>query len=827
MSRRRPLQLQWIRHVPAPSRGRARGLLPAILIAILLAFAALPGSAGTAMADDRPSLKVDPASVSVQPGQEFTLKVYQITAVDTTGAQVSISYDPALLQLKDFALGSRYTCANAVFAFGNADLGTSGNKDLAIGRANKFGTLENAAGFLLPGNGTLVAGSTVFLTLTFVARPEANGQANIGLLRGSLIDANGAPLDPHLLNGTVTVGTGSATGPSGSPVASAPSGASGSPSPSGSPARSPSNAAGASSAPSDSGGPQASDSSGCAGTQPSGGASGGPAPSVAPPVSPTTPVKLSVAPTSLTLKAGDTARIFLIANADGNISSVTADLTFDVNKLQVTEVLVGNAWSEATAIAVATDKSKRGVDGAMQEANATGVLQQVGAFFAPGVQALPFGEAVFVSVLVKAKTDTTTNLSIGNAAALGVSGETLTVEMDPASLTKPPDKGVQLDPTLVIPLVLLAIVVIAAVWIARSGRISVRTRRRWPYYASMLLGLIPVALFAGMVAMLVVNAAPVVSDPGIPALFGGTFLDTKGNVVTGFQILPPLWGTILITTIAVIVALPVSLALAVAAVDFPMGPIGRLVRPVIGVLSGVPPIVYAVSVPIFVTAIMIPKFAANMDFSAFQNGGPAAIGADPSTWPPADVPYSAGGFPWDLTSPNSTLLAGLIVGLFLIPFVTPLFVDALRNVPRAAREASLALGANRTYTLRRVVLPRALPAMAGASTLAILKAMGDAVIVVFAAGTAASLPNPPWDVLERATGIGAWGSNLIGSFDVLDATCSPQQCAVGYTSALLMLVVAGAAVLVLMFLQTRGRLSGGVLPMWVFSGRTQDRSKNG
>src|SRR5262249_47441756 len=158
-----------------------------------------------------------------------------------------------------------------------------------------------------------------------------------------------------------------------------------------------------------------------------------------------------------------------------------------------------------------------------------------------------------------------------------------------------------------------------------------------------------------------------------------------------------------------------ALALAIVAVDFPMGPIGRLVRPVVGVLGGIPPIVYAVSVPFFITALMIPKFAANTTLNGFSAG---AVGADPATWPPADVPFSAGGFPWDTTgSAVANLLGGLLIALFLVPFVTPLFVDALRDVPRAAREASLALGATRIYTIRRVVLPRALPALLGASML--------------------------------------------------------------------------------------------------------------
>jgi phosphate transport system permease protein len=317
-------------------------------------------------------------------------------------------------------------------------------------------------------------------------------------------------------------------------------------------------------------------------------------------------------------------------------------------------------------------------------------------------------------------------------------------------------------------------------------------------------------LFAFVVVAIVVNAAPVLKDPGIGALLGGQFRDPKGNLTTGYSIFPALWGTVLTTLIAAAVALPVSLVMAIVAVDFPMGPIGRVIRPIVGILSGIPPIVYAVSVPGFVVAFMIPKFAGNLDFSGFQNGGAAAIGANPATWPPSDVPYSPGGFPWDLAGPNSVLLGGVLVGLFLIPFLAPIFVDALANVPRLAREGSLALGANYTYTLRRVVLPRALPAIASGATFGVLKAMGDSVIVIFAIGYAATMPNPPFDVLERAAPVGAWASGLLGSFDVLGATCLPQACAVGYTSTLSLLLVAAVVVVTMTYLRGRGRRRASV-----------------
>lgn len=751
------------------ARMQVRRVLPAAVLAVLLAVAAQPAwphlAAAASPAAPTPApgtLKLDPLPLTVPPGQTFTVNVIQSAPVPTTGAQVNVTFLPKLVQLKDFELGPAYTAASAIFAFGNADLGTSGKKDATLARANSFGLLQNVAGFLLPGNGTIPAGDNVFLTLTFVAQPGAGGQMTLGLGNGSMIDQSGQPLDTQWSFGTLTVKPGAP------PVAS--------PSPSASLGAGP--------------GPIAS--------------AVGPAPS-----SPATPVKVSLAPRSLTLKSGDQARIFFIAAADGNLTSISADLTFDNTKLQVLSVDPGPAWSGATVIAVSSGQG-RGVDAAIAEANGSGRLQQAGVFFAPNRLDLPSGQSVFVSVLVKARADGTSSLSLANASALGVAGETLRVAVDASSLMKAPAKGFEVDPVLVGLIVVLLVLVLGGLVLARTQRIPVRVRRRWPYYVSLLLGLIPVLLFAGLVVTLLVNSAAVIDKPGLSALLGSSYItqySATGNVGgagTHFGLLPAVWGTVLIALIAVAVALPISLALAIVAVDFPMGPVSRLVRPLVAVLSGIPPIVYAVSAPAFVTLFMIPKFAADSTDVTFH---PASIGANPATWPPAGVPYSSGGFPWSQgLAQNSTLLGGLLIALFLIPFVTPLFVDAMRDVPRAAREASLALGANVTYTLRRVVLPRALPAIVGASLLGALKALGDSIIVIIVVSwTAERLPNPLFDVLERTASLAGQAAGAIGGFETPDSTCSDAGCAVGYTTALLLLLIAGVVVIAVTYLQARGR----------------------
>lgn len=327
--------------------------------------------------------------------------------------------------------------------------------------------------------------------------------------------------------------------------------------------------------------------------------------------------------------------------------------------------------------------------------------------------------------------------------------------------------------------------------------------RNWPFAVSLALGLIPVALFAGMVTMLVVNSLPALDRPGLNALSADRFTSTFTTTEGLYGLRPALWGTIMITAIAIGLALPVSLAMAIISSEFPLGPVGRVLRLVVGVLSGIPPIVYAVSGIVFVTQFMIPKFAADSTFGTFD---PARLGVAPAQWPPSDVPWNAGAFPWDLTGVNnSTLLGGALIALLVIPFMTPLIGDAMRNVPSAAKEASFALGANRGYTLRKVILPLAMPGIVASLALGTLKALGDTLIVIFAVGWEANvIPDPVVDVLERTSSLTALGSGLLGGFQ-RNTTCGEPDCSVGYASALVLLVIATLVVLAMTFLQARLR----------------------
>jgi phosphate transport system permease protein len=91
------------------------------------------------------------------------------------------------------------------------------------------------------------------------------------------------------------------------------------------------------------------------------------------------------------------------------------------------------------------------------------------------------------------------------------------------------------------------------------------------------------------------------------------------------------------------------------------------------------------------------------------------------------------------------------MGVMIIPFVSSLSDDAITAVPQALRDGSYALGATRSETIRRVVIPAALPGIVGAFLLAVSRAIGETMIVVMAAGLAANLTWKPWEAVTTVT----------------------------------------------------------------------------
>jgi phosphate transport system permease protein len=314
----------------------------------------------------------------------------------------------------------------------------------------------------------------------------------------------------------------------------------------------------------------------------------------------------------------------------------------------------------------------------------------------------------------------------------------------------------------------------------------------WPRVVSPVLALIPVGMLVLIAYILVSNSMLAIDRRGLGELFSTHFAGAfSGANIRYFGLLPAIWGTVLIGALSLAIALPVSVAVALLASEFRLGPIGHILEGLLGLLAGIPPIVYAILGVVLVEWFIRPKFGA-------PALSPEQVSSLPGlTW------YNPGMLP----NEQSALLAAMLLALLIIPFVAPLMLDAIRTVPPELKEASFALGADRWHTVKRVVFPYAMPGIVSAVVLGALKSMGDVMIVIWAVGYQPSgigMPNPLWDVLERIVTLTSAGAGLAGGTGwerfryELNANLSEA-----YFAGLLILVMAFVILFVASFLQRR------------------------
>jgi len=184
-----------------------------------------------------------------------------------------------------------------------------------------------------------------------------------------------------------------------------------------------------------------------------------------------------------------------------------------------------------------------------------------------------------------------------------------------------------------------------------------------------------------------------------------------------FGLLPLLWGTFYITIVALLVAVPIGLIAAIYMAEYATPRVRAFAKPALEILAGIPTIVYG--------------FFALSTFGPLLNQMGSSVGLD--------------------ISPNSVLCAGFVMGVMIIPFVSSLSDDILSAVPNSLREGSYGLGATQSETIKKVVLPAALPGIVGASLLAVSRAVGETMIVVLAAGIAANLTANPFKPVTTMT----------------------------------------------------------------------------
>ena len=188
------------------------------------------------------------------------------------------------------------------------------------------------------------------------------------------------------------------------------------------------------------------------------------------------------------------------------------------------------------------------------------------------------------------------------------------------------------------------------------------------------------------------------------------------------SILPLLWGTLYISLIALLVAVPIGLFAAIYLSEYATGVTRSIAKPLLEILAGIPTIVYGLFALLTVGPALV---------SLFGDGGALGLG-------------------W-MASSNAVLTAGLVMGIMLIPFVSSLSDDIINAVPQSMRDGSLGLGATKSETVRQVVLPAALPGIVGAILLAASRAIGETMIVVMAAGAIAKFSGNPFEAMTTIT----------------------------------------------------------------------------
>lgn len=192
---------------------------------------------------------------------------------------------------------------------------------------------------------------------------------------------------------------------------------------------------------------------------------------------------------------------------------------------------------------------------------------------------------------------------------------------------------------------------------------------------------------------------------------------TSGNAEGSYGLLPLLWGTLMVSGIALLVAVPLGLMIAIYLAEYASPRFRAWAKPTIEVLAGIPTIVYGV----FAMMVIGPIFKSIGD----------SIGIE--------------------VNATSALTAGFAMGIMIIPFVSSLSDDIITQVPRALRDGSLGLGATKSETIRQVVLPAALPGITGAFLLAVSRAIGETMIVVLAAGNSPLLHINPLEAVSTVT----------------------------------------------------------------------------
>jgi phosphate transport system permease protein len=231
-------------------------------------------------------------------------------------------------------------------------------------------------------------------------------------------------------------------------------------------------------------------------------------------------------------------------------------------------------------------------------------------------------------------------------------------------------------------------------------------------YALGACALVSVLTTLGIAAVLVIESIPFFQSVAVTEFFGDTRW-TPQFANKHFGIWALLSGTLLVTVISAVVALPIGLASAIYISEYATEWVRKILKPGLELLAGVPTVVYGYFALTFVTPLL-------------------------QTIIPGLGVYNA-------------LSAGIVVGIMIIPMVASLSEDALQAVPESLEQAAYALGATKFETVLRVNVPAAFSGIMASFILAVSRAIGETMIVTLAAGASPKMTLDPTQSIQTMT----------------------------------------------------------------------------
>ncbi|GHC43154.1 phosphate ABC transporter permease subunit PstC [Neogemmobacter tilapiae] len=270
-------------------------------------------------------------------------------------------------------------------------------------------------------------------------------------------------------------------------------------------------------------------------------------------------------------------------------------------------------------------------------------------------------------------------------------------------------------------IVILAVAALGVAWAVRLTQPDFWARNR---VEKVVLGLLILAstiailtTFGIVYSMLTETIHFFQQYPIADFFFGLTWSPNfKGGSELG--VLPLIWGTLYISLVAMVVAVPIGLFAAIYLSEYATPKVRAWVKPLIEVIAGIPTVVFGLFALVTVGPLLRDWFAEPMGLG---NSG------------------------------SSVMTAGIVIGIMNIPFISSLSDDIINAVPQAMRDGSLGLGATKSETVRQVVLPAALPGIVGAVLMAASRAIGETMIVTLGAGAAAKLSLNPFEAMTTMT----------------------------------------------------------------------------